>query len=126
MGHTSKANIPEISVKSKLPPCHGGIKDNKESCISVAWFISRCIYAGVSTWNCFSGGKVALICLWLKALTFTVQHSVPKFRKWSLSKEFSFQVGMRIVNVIGIVLLANNIVLSCTSFCCGCFMIDIT
>ena len=31
--------------------------NNKESCIFVAWLISQCIYAGVSTWECLSGGK---------------------------------------------------------------------
>ena len=28
-----------------------GANKDKESCIFVVWFISQCIYAGVSTWN---------------------------------------------------------------------------
>ena len=47
--------------KSELPPCRGGIMNNKELCIFVAWFISQCIYAGVSTWNALVVGNGSYI-----------------------------------------------------------------
>ena len=74
MGHTSKANIPEISVF--YPSCHHVVGQWITMCV-----VSCCrrgllayVYTGVSVLvRCLSGGKVALIYYGSVALTFTVR-----------------------------------------------------
>ena len=75
MGHTSKANIPEIS--EFYPSCHHVVGQWITTCLSLC---CRCgllayVYTGVSVSSkCLSGGKVALIYYGSVALTFTVWH----------------------------------------------------
>ena len=78
MGHTSKANIPEISVF--YPSCHhvvGQWIGLMVVSLVWTWFISLCIQWCLWLNECLSGGKVALIYYGSVALTFTVRH-VPR------------------------------------------------
>ena len=73
-GHTSKANIPEISVF--YPSCHHVVGQwiTMVLCLCCRRGLLAYVYTGVSVLvKCLSGGKVALIYYGSVALTFTVR-----------------------------------------------------
>ena len=88
-GHTSKANIPEISVF--YLSCHHVVGQwiAMVLCLCCRRGLLAYVYTGVSVLvKCLSGGKVALIYYGSVALTFTVRQNLSEYCSsyWAFAK----------------------------------------